>query len=128
MAAKFIALFYVDDAFIASRDHVFLQNSLDTLISVFERVGLYTNVQKTKSMTFLPGKIRPRFSNELYERRFGSGEQEEVQDQVQCDICKKMLKPASLRKHLERQHNVYTNFFEEYKDLIEEREPMHYTC
>ena len=128
MAAKFIALFYVDDAFIASRDHVFLQNSLDTLISVFERVGLYTNVQKTKSMTFLPGKIRPRFSNELYERRFGSGEQEEVQDQVQCDICKKMLKPASLRKHLERQHNVYTNFFEEYKDLMEEREPMHYTC
>ena len=120
MAAKFIALFYVDDAFIGSRDPVLLQSSLDKLISIFERVGLYTNVQKNKSMTFLPGRIRPGFSKRMYERRFGSGEQEEeeVQDHVQCHICEKMLKPASLRKHLERQHNVYSNFFKESKRIL----------
>ena len=132
MAARFIALFYVDDGFIASRDPVLLQKCLDILVAVFERVGLYTNVQKTKSMTCLPGKIRGRFSNETYERRFGSGEQEEIEEeeqgQVESHICKKMLKPASLQKHLERQHDVYSNFFEEYKDIIEEREPVHYTC
>ena len=77
-------------------------------------------------MTCLPGKIHHRFSNETYERRFGSEEQEEIEEQVECHICNKMLKPASLRKHLERQHNVYSNFFDEYKDVIEERDPVHY--
>ena len=64
MAARFIALFFVDDGFIASCDPVLLQKCLDILVAVFERVGLYTNVQKTKSMTCLPGKIRGRFSDE----------------------------------------------------------------
>ena len=110
MAAKFIALFYVDDGFIASHDPVLLQKCLDILVSIFERVGLYTNAQKTKSMTCLPGKIHHRFSNETYEQRFGSKEQEKIEEQVECHICKKMLKPASLQKHLERQHDVYSNF------------------
>ena len=110
MAAKFIALFYVDDGFIASRNPVLLQKCLDILVSVFERVGLYTNVQKSKTMTCLPGKIRHHFSNETYEQRFGSEEQEGIEEQVECHICKKMLKPASLQNHLERQHDVYSNF------------------
>jgi len=33
----------VDDAYIASRDPVFLQRAIDGLVSAFERVGLETN-------------------------------------------------------------------------------------
>jgi hypothetical protein len=39
MAASF-AIFYVDDAYLASRDAGFLQHALDILVNLFERVGL----------------------------------------------------------------------------------------
>ena len=133
MAAKFIVLFYVDDGYIASRDPELLQKCVDTLVEIFERVGLYTNVDKTKAMTCLPGKIRYRLSDESYNRRFGSGEQaeeqveEEEEDKVECHICKKMLKPASLQKHLEKQHSVYRSKIID-REFVEERESVEYTC
>ena len=53
MARTFIVLFYVDDGYIVSRDPAFLQTCLDILVRIFERVGLFTNVKKTKAMTCL---------------------------------------------------------------------------
>jgi hypothetical protein len=43
----FFAIFYVDDAYFASRDAGFLQHALDLLVDLFERVGLQTNVLPT---------------------------------------------------------------------------------
>ena len=43
MMATFFAIFYVNDAYLASRDAGFLQHALDILIDLFERVGLQTN-------------------------------------------------------------------------------------
>jgi hypothetical protein len=40
MMAALLAIFYVDDVYIASRDPVFLQRAIDGLVSAFERVGL----------------------------------------------------------------------------------------
>ena len=77
MARTFIVLFYVDDGYIASRDPVFLQTCLDILVGIFERVGLFTNVKKTKAMTCLPGKIRYSLSKESYKKRFTQREEEE---------------------------------------------------
>ena len=133
MARTFIVLFYVDDGYIASRDPVFLQTCLDILVGIFERVGLFTNVKKTKAMTCLPGKIRYSLSEESYRKRFLPKEEEEeeeteiLEEKVECEICHKKLKPASLRKHLERKHNIYRSKVID-QDLFVEREPQEYTC
>jgi hypothetical protein len=47
--AAFFAIFYVDDAYLAARDPDFLQVALNSLVSLFERVGLETNVKKNAS-------------------------------------------------------------------------------
>ncbi len=52
------AIFYVDDAYIAARDPVFLQRAIDGLVSTFECVGLETNISKIKAMICTPGKIQ----------------------------------------------------------------------
>ena len=44
------ALFYADNGMMASSDPRWLQWAFDTLVSLFERVGLQTNVGKTFSI------------------------------------------------------------------------------
>jgi len=46
----FFTIFYVNDAYLASRDAEFLQRALGLLVSLFARVGLETNVSKTQTM------------------------------------------------------------------------------
>ena len=53
-----LAIFYADDGYIASRSKQQLQDALEILVDLFERVGLRTNTKKTKGMTCVPGKIR----------------------------------------------------------------------
>jgi hypothetical protein len=52
LMAEFLAIFFVDDAYLASRDPDLLQEAID----LFERVGLETNKQKTVAMTCTPGR------------------------------------------------------------------------
>ena len=40
-------IFYVDDAYFASRDPVFLQTALVIVVELFKRAGLETNRLKT---------------------------------------------------------------------------------
>jgi hypothetical protein len=49
--------FYVDDGLIAFRDPVWLQESFDVLIKLFEQIGLFTNAAKMKAMGCIPGQI-----------------------------------------------------------------------
>jgi hypothetical protein len=58
LVSIFFAIFYVDNMYVASRDTEFLQRVLDLLMSLFERVGLETNVSKTQTMICSPGRIR----------------------------------------------------------------------
>jgi hypothetical protein len=58
LISTFFTIFYVDDAYLASRDPEFLQRALDFLVSLFERVGLEMNVSKTQTMICTPGRIR----------------------------------------------------------------------
>jgi hypothetical protein len=58
LMALFFAIFYVDDAYLATQDAGFLQHALDILVDLFERVGLQTNTSKTRSMICTPGRIR----------------------------------------------------------------------
>ena len=43
--ATFFAIFYVDNAYLASRDAEFLQRAWDIIIGLFKRVGLQTNTK-----------------------------------------------------------------------------------
>ena len=61
-------IFYVDDAYIASWDPVFLQRAIDGLVTAFERVGMETNTKETQAMTCTPGIIRLQLLTDSYLR------------------------------------------------------------
>jgi hypothetical protein len=67
MATSF-AIFYVDDAYLASRDAGFLQHALTLLVHLFERIGLQMNTTKTQTMICTPGRIRTQLPTESYRR------------------------------------------------------------
>ena len=72
---QFLAEFYANDGLVQSRDPARLQASLDTLVTLFERVGLRTNISKTKMMVCVPGHIRICQSQATYiERMEGHAE------------------------------------------------------
>ena len=99
----FLALFYTDDAFIASTDPELLQEAMDVLVDLFERVGLRTNVSKTKAQTCIDGKIRTQLADAAYTNsHMGLHTQKEWdRRRVECDVCQKELAASSLSKHLE---------------------------
>jgi hypothetical protein len=48
--ATFFAIFYVNDAYLASRDAEFLQRALNILVDLFKWVELKTNTSKMQTM------------------------------------------------------------------------------
>ena len=99
----FPAAFYADNGLIQSRDPARLQTSLDTLVSLFERVGLRTNTSKTKTMVCVPGRIRTCQSREVYNERMEGHTvmRKWKSPRVECNMCGKELAASSLRSHLE---------------------------
>ena len=105
----FFAIFYVDDAYFASRDPVFLQTALDILVELFERVGLETNRLKTQAMICTPGRIRTQLPTASYHRMhlgFQTSEQWEA-CRVNCSHCNATLQARSLPRHLATLHWIY---------------------
>ena len=86
-----------------------LQDSVNSLVALFERVGLKTNTSKTKAMVCVPGKIRTRLLEEVYTNaRVGlKGKTGWKGASVLCDHCGKAVAAGSLRSHLETQHNIF---------------------
>ena len=95
---QFLAAFYANDGLVQSRCPVRLQTSLGTLVSLFKRVGLRTNVSKTKTMMCVLGRIRTCQSRETYtERMEGHAEVGQWKHQrVGCDVCGEDLAAPSL--------------------------------
>ena len=104
----FVALFFADDGYIASRDPDLLERAIGILSGLFERVGLRTNTTKTEAMICTPGKIRTRLSGESYTRRYaGYGSAREwARRDVACYACGARLRASSLANHLEVQHDI----------------------
>ena len=126
LVRQLLAIFYADDAFIAGRDPVQLQDAINILVELFERVGLRTNTTKTQVMTCIPGKIYTRWSKAVYSaNRVGEPRREQLRKRVNCDICGKGLAAASLRNHLETQHDVYRSKVID-QDLIIDRPAVTY--
>ena len=47
-------VFYADDGQIEGQDHIWVQDALTVTVVMFIRAGLYTNLEKTKSMVCTP--------------------------------------------------------------------------
>jgi hypothetical protein len=109
MMETLFAIFYVDDAYIASRDPVFLQQAIDGLVSTFKRVGLKTNIKKTQAMTCTPGTFRLQLPTESYLRmRTGWTPAADWDARtVTCRECRKDMRVSSLGRHLADQHQIY---------------------
>ena len=63
------ALFYADDVMVASSDPRWLQWAFNSLVGLFERVGLQTKVEKTVSMACRPCLAASNQSEEAYGRK-----------------------------------------------------------
>ena len=106
-------LFYADDGYLGSTDREWLQAALDALIPLFERVGLKTNVAKTKSMVCFPGTIRHACLAVAYKRRMdgvGPSYRARKRQRLSCDICGKEMAANSLMKHMQMQHGTEPAF------------------
>ena len=109
LMAEFLAIFYVDDAYLASRDPDLLQEAMDILVNLFERVGLDANRQKTVAMTCTPGRIRTQLTPASYFRMKNGIESAEDWEtcKVVCYQCTKEVQARNLTLHLNTQHNIY---------------------
>jgi hypothetical protein len=129
MMAALFAIFYVDDAYVAARDPVFLQMALNVLVDTFARVGLETNIAKTQAMICTPGRIRVQLPSESYRRmRTGRVSATEWEARiVTCRECGKQMRHSSLGRHLANVHDIYQQAVVA-ADLLEERESNTYVA
>ena len=95
-------LFYADDGMVSSSNPRWLQWAFNTLVGLFDRVGLHTNVGKTVSMICRPC---PTAGNQL-EVAYGqkmTGEgltyRERKRERVKCGDCGKGMAAGSLDAH-----------------------------
>jgi hypothetical protein len=122
------AIFYVDDAYLASWDPEFLQYALTHLVHLFECIGLQTNTTKTQTMICTPSKIRTQLPTESYRRT----QQGQVSASnwnscnAECRQCGKVLKASSLGRHLADIHDIYQQAVVA-EELLEDRPPVLYT-
>jgi hypothetical protein len=123
--ATFFAIFYVNNAFLASRDAGFLQHTLTLLVDLFKRVGLQANTTKTQTLVCTPGHIRTQLPSESY-RRMQTGwvtASEWNSCNIECHQCGKELKASSLGRHLADVHDVYQQAVIA-KELLETQPPV----
>ncbi len=106
---KILVAFYVDDGLIASHDPVWLQESFDVLIGLFEQIGLFMNAPKTKAMVCIPGRIQEGYTEEEYANYKSLTETSADRKCrcVDCEICGVSLAAGSYQSHLESQHDVF---------------------
>ena len=97
-----MACFYANNGLIASRNPDLLQRSLNVLIGIFNRVGLWTNMKKTVTVTFLQGNIKTNLTEEGYcacmDMRFRKSQERR---RVECEQYSADLVVGSLQCHLE---------------------------
>ena len=54
-----MAVFYADDGMVGATDPKWIQGAFSSLVAIFDRVGLLTNVRKTVSMVCHPCRAGP---------------------------------------------------------------------
>ena len=101
------ALFYADNGMVASSDPHWLQGAFNTLVGLFDKVGLRTNFGKTFGMVFHPCQAAGKLLESAYGRRV-TGEsptyRERLKVQVLCGACRELWAAGYLTSHLLTQH------------------------
>jgi hypothetical protein len=125
--ATFFAIFYVNDAFLASQDAGFLQHALTLLVDLFEWLGLQANTSKTQTMICTPAGIRTQLPSESYHRmQTGQVTASEWNScNIECYQCGKEPKASSLGHHLADVHDIYQQTVIA-KELLEAQPPVLY--
>jgi hypothetical protein len=124
---KILVAFYLDDGLIASCYPVWLQESFDVLIGLFERIGLFMNAAKTKAMVCIPGRIQESYTEEGYADYKSPTETSANKKhcRVDCEICGTSLAAGSYQSHLELQHDVFCSMVLQ-QDIVVDRPPVAY--
>ena len=92
---------------VASSDLLWLQGALNTLVGLFDRVGLRTNVGKTVGMVCRPCQAAGNQSEAVYGRRItgeGPTYRERQKGRVHCRECGEGMAAGSLTSHLMTQN------------------------
>lgn len=102
-------LFYADDGLLASTNPNWLQKSFDSLVLLFARMGLKTNVKKTVSMTCTPHVKLPEYSKTAYDRYARNNRGEALHDnspmpRVECTQCGLEVQQRNLLQHMRSAH------------------------
>ena len=128
LLATFFAIFYVNDAYFASRDAEFFQRVLDIVVGLFAWVGLQTNTTKTQAMICIPGRIRTQLPVKSY-RQMHCGQVTAAEwnaRPVECRQWGKTMLASSLGRHLADVHDIYQSQMVA-KELLEHQPPATYT-
>ena len=98
-------VFCLDDGRIAGRYHEWVQDALTVTVSTFRRIGLYTNLDKTKAMMCTPGFIWGEWEEWDYKRQAlveGSTFRERKKTRVICSMCGVTVTAPYLKYHMAR--------------------------
>ena len=100
------SIFYADDGRIENEDYQKLQEDINMLCGLFERVGLKTNTKKTKFMIIRGPSAPEALKEEVYDRMCGKRKRGETtkykiwrKQPMECDICKKVLKRLTTKTY-----------------------------
>ena len=97
------SLFYADEGMVASSDTSWIQGVFITLVGLFDRVGLNTNIRKTFLLVCHPCQVAGTQSEALYGQRItgvGNSYWERQRVRVQCTYCGEETTLGSLEFHL----------------------------
>ena len=118
--------FYADDGLVENTNKEQLQNDINTIIKLFQKVGLQANEKKTKFMIVrgpkAPKQMSTEVCNNISRRRRGlkptMSYKEKCSQDVECTICGKQLKGISLPRHMRTLHNEILSEEEEEEDTV----------
>ena len=103
--------FYADDGRLENINPYNLQNDLDLMFSLFLKLGLHANENKTKFMIIRGPRAPAALSLESYNKRMNK---EGIPDKVwrkmrsRCEICEKELSNGAMSRHKKLIHNINT--------------------
>ena len=102
-------IFYGNDGVVASTDPVWLQSAFNLLSGMFDRVGLWMNVENTAGMVCRTCWAEEVQADEAYTWQM-AGEgcifKEQQRERVLCPECRKDMDKGSLMIHRQTQHDV----------------------
>ena len=104
---------YANNGRISGWYHKLVQNALTVRVAMFLRMGLDTNLDKTKYVVCTPSFISLKWSYKAYKQRLtGEGEvfRERNRMQVSCTKCGMPLESSYLKHHMEHLHGICVTY------------------